>query len=504
MITFLILSQLFLNNAISAQSSSKDFNDIYKILNTTQLNCVSVASGYKCLIENFNQSICGNHKEICPANWGCIDLNNGFVCRPYDFTNIGKQHQSLATNQPISKRKRDASQDCSEILCQNGALCKRGKCKCLRHFRGEYCDEKVNYCEKNPCKHHAVCIPRVGDVTCDCSERLAGKYCELNVENKMRVMKYPNFLYVPLQYAGYKYYYIFYAHDMGVQSEAEIDFGDGTVRKRKYLILNVNQSSTTKLKYFPVPFNMTSENLQVYSFTHTFRRPKIYTVKMKAWNRFQEVYNTEYEIQVVAARRCSLELAFHNAPNEKENAFRLFRESAVYILTATWSNCMQIELEYQWEIHKVKTFEDELIPSSLYQIRNYRVDLQDSSLYIPPYCLDYGNFIVGLTITMIKPLKGITRKRHTWFKIMQKPMIAHIQGGKEVWTSTESLFYLDASLSYDPNYSRERQPAVTFSWRCIPVSAFCKGYALLNETGPILVVPPHGVDAQKYIFEVGV
>ncbi|KAF2897497.1 hypothetical protein ILUMI_08679 [Ignelater luminosus] len=291
---------------------------------------------------------------------------------------------------------------------------------------------------------------------------------------------------------------------MGVQSEARIDFGDGTVKKRKYLILRADPSFTTALRYFQPSLNVTSKKLQIYAFTHVFRSPQIFTVKVRAWNRFEEVFNTEYEIQVIAARRCFLEFAFHNAPTEKENAFRLFRESTIYILSAAWSNCMQTEFEYQWEIHKVKTFEDTPTSSNLYQISDYQIDMQDSYLYIPPYCLDYGNFTVGLTITMVKPLKGVKRKRYTWFTILRKPMIAHIQGGKKVWSSTESLFYLDASLSYDPNYSRRKQPVVTFSWTCRPVSEFCKGYALLNETGPVLVVPSHGLDEQKYIFQVWV
>ena len=52
-------------------------------------------------------------------------------------------------------------------------------CQCQPVWRGEYCEEKVNYCANVSCLNGGVCRALVGNYRCEClGDSYSGRHCE--------------------------------------------------------------------------------------------------------------------------------------------------------------------------------------------------------------------------------------------------------------------------------------------------------------------------------------
>ncbi|PIO57910.1 EGF-like domain protein, partial [Teladorsagia circumcincta] len=64
---------------------------------------------------------------------------------------------------------------CSDATCNNGGTCEADadggiKCLCKAGFFGQFCEERVNPCEKRPCDH-GYCKPSdPAGFECECEE----------------------------------------------------------------------------------------------------------------------------------------------------------------------------------------------------------------------------------------------------------------------------------------------------------------------------------------------
>ena len=47
---------------------------------------------------------------------------------------------------------------------------------------GAACDENINECAQNPCRHGGTCIDKVNGFTCTCGEGFTGETCEIEID----------------------------------------------------------------------------------------------------------------------------------------------------------------------------------------------------------------------------------------------------------------------------------------------------------------------------------
>ena len=70
---------------------------------------------------------------------------------------------------------------CSPNPCLNHGTCEEGIsgpiCRC-HGFKGIYCNEDINECERSPCLEGGTCINTYGSFDCLCPTNTAGDYCD--------------------------------------------------------------------------------------------------------------------------------------------------------------------------------------------------------------------------------------------------------------------------------------------------------------------------------------
>jgi hypothetical protein len=55
-------------------------------------------------------------------------------------------------------------------------------CRCPRGFQGQTCEQRIDFCDTDPCLNGATCVPLVGDFKCQCIPGFMGKRCEEDVD----------------------------------------------------------------------------------------------------------------------------------------------------------------------------------------------------------------------------------------------------------------------------------------------------------------------------------
>ncbi len=71
-------------------------------------------------------------------------------------------------------------------VCKNDGICYKfaGRdnlfCKCLPPWTGEICN--ITYCDSNPCKNSATCVPSEDSYSCICDSAFTGSDCSQDVD----------------------------------------------------------------------------------------------------------------------------------------------------------------------------------------------------------------------------------------------------------------------------------------------------------------------------------
>ncbi|KAJ8028724.1 Protocadherin Fat 4 [Holothuria leucospilota] len=59
-------------------------------------------------------------------------------------------------------------------------------CECGSEYNGQYCENRINQCDSEPCLNGAVCNDLVGDYACQCLLGFTGKQCQINIDDCSR------------------------------------------------------------------------------------------------------------------------------------------------------------------------------------------------------------------------------------------------------------------------------------------------------------------------------
>uniref|UniRef100_A0A915E4I8 EGF-like domain-containing protein n=1 Tax=Ditylenchus dipsaci TaxID=166011 RepID=A0A915E4I8_9BILA len=77
---------------------------------------------------------------------------------------------------------------CARDPCLNQGEClqespSQHTCKCPKGYRGNLCEEQINYCLQEPCHNGATCIPRLAGFECLCIAGFTGTTCETDIDD---------------------------------------------------------------------------------------------------------------------------------------------------------------------------------------------------------------------------------------------------------------------------------------------------------------------------------
>ncbi|XP_071821799.1 uncharacterized protein [Apostichopus japonicus] len=125
---------------------------------------------------------------------------------------------------------------------------------------------------------------------------------------------------------------------------------------------------------------------------------------------------------------------------------------------------------YRWRLFKLdKVFPYPSIANEVQFAGDVETRLVEC--YIPKYTLEYGDYVVEITVTAIMRRDGsvgMMEFDQSYLKVVPKSLVPRIMGGSLRLISWYSALSLDGSISYDPDRSPTlgSDPGLTFSWYC--------------------------------------
>ncbi|XP_071940958.1 polycystin-1-like [Antedon mediterranea] len=111
-----------------------------------------------------------------------------------------------------------------------------------------------------------------------------------------------------------------------------------------------------------------------------------------------------------------------------------------------------ISVTINWSVYVLEFFNREPLPIddlSRYPLPN-DVLLDQAQLILPKAVLDYGGYIIQLTVTMDNQAH-VSNSNHTYLEVVPSKLVAKLSGGHFVTLSRNESLVLNASLSYDPD-----------------------------------------------------
>lgn len=92
------------------------------------------------------------------------------ICQPGLVLGQPEPHRASSTLSNVSFST-DSPGVPVDLLCQNSGICtsvgNTHRCQCAVGYTGSYCEEQLNECVSNPCKHGATCIDFIGGYRCE-------------------------------------------------------------------------------------------------------------------------------------------------------------------------------------------------------------------------------------------------------------------------------------------------------------------------------------------------
>ncbi|KAJ7987368.1 hypothetical protein DPEC_G00325760 [Dallia pectoralis] len=169
--------------------------------------CQDQVNGFVCLcLAGFSGQFCQLDIDYClpdPCQNGgvCFNRDDDYYCscsEDYEGKNCShlKDHCRTSTCKVIdsctvaveSNSTPGVERYISSNVCGPHGRCRsqaggQFSCDCQEGFRGTYCHENINDCERNPCVNGGTCIDKVNAYQCICGDGWEGDYCDINIDD---------------------------------------------------------------------------------------------------------------------------------------------------------------------------------------------------------------------------------------------------------------------------------------------------------------------------------
>ena len=153
-------------------------------LNSTHFHCQCelgyVGDGYDCVNKNDCDIISNitvesrNVTNPCKNNANCVDGLNRFSCQCQQGYS-GK----------LCEIQDNQENPCLNVECRNFGICEPDvhglggyTCKCETGWSGDMCQENVNDCISPQCFGEGVCVDKINNYVCNCSQERQGSWCQ--------------------------------------------------------------------------------------------------------------------------------------------------------------------------------------------------------------------------------------------------------------------------------------------------------------------------------------
>ncbi|XP_013395471.1 polycystin-1-like [Lingula anatina] len=230
------------------------------------------------------------------------------------------------------------------------------------------------------------------------------------------------------------------------------------------------------------------------SFNKTFFNPGIYMLVIHAYNNVSSLTDAvEFEVHAIKCDPPVLQVVGSGNVTSLKSR-KLYMEVELDTL-----GCTSYEVEFKWMFFSEPSCNSSLVtPVSLPS----SIVTDVSSLGLPPKSLMYGHYCVRITASYKDT--SLFSQGFIELDIVPSTPIAIIMGGTERLAPTTEDYYLNAFLSYDPDFPRSAQPPMTFYWECTMKSAL-PGAASLgcfsSQTSKSLTIPSNTlVPDETYLF----
>jgi len=160
--------------------------------------CTNYDGDYSCKCQdgwtgnNCDQEKCTGDK--CTGYRGTkAKTKSGHTCLPWSTVGLPELDENYCRNPHgmlddiwcyFKKEPRKQWEYCSlGSGCQScvHGTCGINACKCELGYKGEYCNEDINECDKSPCKNGGTCTNSDGSYSCKCQDGWTGKNCDQEI-----------------------------------------------------------------------------------------------------------------------------------------------------------------------------------------------------------------------------------------------------------------------------------------------------------------------------------
>ncbi|CAD5120106.1 DgyrCDS8684 [Dimorphilus gyrociliatus] len=156
-----------------------NFDSCTNSLGDYECKCKSGFYGKNC---EFDNSACGDAtlQQTCLNDYkvGCYEKVSGTKrCNCSSVPGL--------TDDTANDKCMDIN-DCNPNPCTNSGVCidklNDFKCNCTEGWTGNTCSESVDDCASGPCKNRAVCKDGANNYTCECQTGYTGRHCEKDID----------------------------------------------------------------------------------------------------------------------------------------------------------------------------------------------------------------------------------------------------------------------------------------------------------------------------------